>query len=642
MKRRAASRQAGQPSPYHNEVMQEINTMRGQGMNPQQMQARFDSQEAARQAPQAPMGAPEYNRPQQQKAPTFANQFQKDTYLRNAADESIRAKDVANRSEAQQQFRNARDWERTVANDMRAQGNTAFANKLDRGIGSQEQIGGPDLQRPGQPQTQVAQAPAAPQQQQGAQNPYAQAQQSAMQQYPELAQAGSPMNKAFLGLVNQNGGSAALQKDPSLVARYAQQAQQQMAQNKAPAASPAQAPSQPTVAQQAGANKPVTSTNNQSQNPLLSGPATSNSFSGNVSLGLGGASQTPKAPEPGKPVAATNTGAAQPSSAPAPAAQSTQISKPSGFFGMLGGNPFPRNPSPAAAPAQPVAAANTGAPTKQGSMLSEFKDSVFEKRAEQDYLSYLREELLKEADLVYSKEEVEEFTSSRESFEKAAELEAQLVWNGLLDQLKKEGASEDFIEGFTKEAAGGLGGAWKGLKSFGTSHVMPAMKWVGNRFKKPSFKDAFTGAVTGGTAGGLTLGLPGAVAGGLAGAAVGGLGTGGAATLGAGALYGMGAFGRNKKELDPFGAPVDRHRVVPFMKNKYTGAAGGALLAHAIARESGLEGPMGWLLPILGGMVGHKYFPDMMNKWKDPRGYGINSIGSGAAMIQQPQNVYGG
>lgn len=536
------------------------------------------------------------------------------------------------------------------------------------------------------------------------QNPYLQAQQSAMQQHPELSQADSPMNKAFLGLVNQNGGSAALQKDPSLISRYAQQAQQQLAQNKAPAASPAQpvAPQQaqpqlaqgnnsapgampaqgtpggpnPTQAPQAGnknsvspkmtveqeldqlyanqemdrmkyntaqrpagqaprvddsdfvgprpsgaiqrkmlddqeaaddaafaanqkankppaapvqANKPapapVQANNNQAQNPLLSGPAASNSFAGNVSLGLGGAS---KPLTPGQPVASTNPGAA---------------------------------------------------PIKQGSMLSEFKDSVFEKRAEQDYLNYLREELLKEADLVYSKEEVEELTASRDNFEKAAELEAQLVWNGLLDQLKKEGASEDFVEGFTKEA-GGLGNVWKGIKNFGTSSVIPTLKGLG--FKKPSLGGAIKGLGVGGTLGGLTMGLPGAAALGLGGALTGGLGTGGATLATGAALHGLGAFGSNKKKLDPYGAPEDRHRAVPFAKNKYTGAAGGALLAHAIARENGLEGPMSWLLPIIGGMVGHKYFPEMMNKWKDPKGYGVNSVGSGAAMIHQPQNVYGG
>lgn len=490
------------------------------------------------------------------------------------------------------------------------------------------------------------------------QNPYLQAQQSAMQQFPELAQAGSGMNKAFLDIVNQNGGSAALQKDPALISRYAQQAQSQlaqtqpqMAQNRAPVA-PQPGSSRfvgPTVPQANDENfvgplpgygdehtdlarsqikaladkhpsnaniktapqqaSPAqTATNNQSQNPLLNSPATTSNFSGNVSLGLGGASQSNKAPTPGQPVAATNA----------------------------------------------------GAQTKQSSMLEEFKSDNFEKRAEQEYLQHLREELLKMADLIYSKEQVEEFTSSRETFEKAAFDEASRVWSGMLAEMKKEGASEDFVEGFIKEAgkftpvAQALGRAGSAIAS-GARGVGNAAAWLG-RATVPlakrvgsSFRFSPSQAVSGGLTGalgGTFLGGPiGTVVGGLGGAAIGGLGTGGAATLGiGGGLYAgkeLGLLGSKKQKLDEFGAPRDRHRVVPFMKNKYTGAAGGAMLAHLLANESGLTGPMAWLLPIIGGIAGHRFFPQMMNKWKDPMGFGVNSVGSGANMIHQQTPLIG-
>jgi hypothetical protein len=293
-------------------------------------------------------------------------------------------------------------------------------------------------------------------------------------------------------------------------------------------------------------------------------------------------------------------------------------------------------------------------------MLEEFKSENFEKKAEQDYLQHLREELFKMADLIYSKEQVEEFTSSREAFEKAAFDEASRVWSGMLAEMKKEGASEDFVEGFIKEAgkftpvAHALGRAGSAIAS-GARGVGNAAAWLG-RATVPlakrvgsSFRFSPSQAVSGGLTGalgGTFLGGPvGTVVGGLGGAAVGGLGTGGAATLGiGGGLYAgkeLGLLGSKKQKLDEFGAPRDRHRVVPFMKNKYTGAAGGAMLAHLLANESGLTGPMAWLLPIIGGIAGHRFFPQMMNKWKDPMGFGVNSVGSGANMIHQQTPLIG-
>ena len=62
------------------------------------------------------------------------------------------------------------------------------------------------------------------------------------------------------------------------------------------------------------------------------------------------------------------------------------------------------------------------------------------------------------------------------------------------------------------------------------------------------------------------------------------------------------------------------------MKNNWTGALGGALLASIIGRQMGLEGPMSWLLPLLGGAAGYKFLPNMMNSWSDRPGTGVNAV----------------
>lgn len=129
--------------------------------------------------------------------------------------------------------------------------------------------------------------------------------------------------------------------------------------------------------------------------------------------------------------------------------------------------------------------------------------------------------------------------------------------------------------------------------------------------------------------GGMALGPAGAALGGLGGLATGTFGTGGAA-LGAGAL---GLYGANKMlggggagTTDETGLPRDRNRMLPFMGNNWTGALGGALLASIIARQMGISGPMGWLLPLLGGVAGYKFLPGMVNSWSDRPGTGVNAV----------------
>lgn len=148
----------------------------------------------------------------------------------------------------------------------------------------------------------------------------------------------------------------------------------------------------------------------------------------------------------------------------------------------------------------------------------------------------------------------------------------------------------------------------------------------------------------GAAAGGALLGPPGAFVGGLLGGGAGWklgkgvagrLGVGktmlGAGALGAGGMYlgGKAVMGQSDAK-DAQGLPVDRNRAVPFMKNNWAGAAGGALLASTIARELGLDaGAMSWILPLLGGVAGYNYLPQLMNKWQDPNGYGVNAVPEG-------------
>jgi hypothetical protein len=154
---------------------------------------------------------------------------------------------------------------------------------------------------------------------------------------------------------------------------------------------------------------------------------------------------------------------------------------------------------------------------------------------------------------------------------------------------------------------------------------------------------AGTGAMLGGTVGGVG-GIPGALGGaalgGLAGGAVGTLGAGGAALAGGTAL-GAGGLYAGKKMLggggtDMYGLPEDRHRAIPILNNQIAGGVGGAILGALIARELGIGGGIGGLLlPILGGVAGRQYLPQMMNKWKDPYGVGANQINPIRARINQ-------
>jgi hypothetical protein len=86
--------------------------------------------------------------------------------------------------------------------------------------------------------------------------------------------------------------------------------------------------------------------------------------------------------------------------------------------------------------------------------IQQLKQAELEKEAA--YLEYLQKKLTKiskESRNPLSEERIKEITKSAESFNKAAQEEALQVWNGMLEELRKSGANESFVEGMQKEAA---------------------------------------------------------------------------------------------------------------------------------------------------------------------------------------------
>jgi hypothetical protein len=140
-----------------------------------------------------------------------------------------------------------------------------------------------------------------------------------------------------------------------------------------------------------------------------------------------------------------------------------------------------------------------------------------------------------------------------------------LVWEGLLSQLIKEGANEDFIAGMLKEAE--------------------SPEWLGKAMS------AFSPAAD--------------------------------------------KIKHLLSELNPedsSGLHIDRNRIVPAISNRLLGGLGGALAGGIAANSLNLDKGAGrYLMPLAGGLAGGAYLPELMNKWKDAHGTGLNSINSGVA-----------
>jgi hypothetical protein len=75
--------------------------------------------------------------------------------------------------------------------------------------------------------------------------------------------------------------------------------------------------------------------------------------------------------------------------------------------------------------------------------------------------------------------------------------------------------------------------------------------------------------------------------------------------------------------FDNNGQPLmnNRNRVVPGMSNDFLGIAGGAILLPMLAQKTGIPPA---ILAVLGGVLGYKLLPMLMNKMKDPQGVGAN------------------
>jgi hypothetical protein len=290
---------------------------------------------------------------------------------------------------------------------------------------------------------------------------------------------------------------------------------------------------------------------------------------------------------------------------------------------------------------------------------------------EERFMSHLRSELFKMAksmgaDCPYSPRELTEFTSSPESFQKAAMLEARSFWTGLSEDLVKRGRDKSFLDGMLKTAedfsedigatlapqniesvgkglgqmAGTVGSAlqnvWDTTKSFGGEAAQKASQGVDSLSSVA--KEIGNSA---GTAGSSLMDTAKETAGRLkeqAGPAVEQFKQNANKALTEGAAKGKSVFQDLTSSLTP---EDDRHRRVPGMGNQFLGAAGGALLSALLGGQLGLSGPAAWLVPLLGGAAGYHYLPKLMNMWKDAPGSGVNSVSPGAQMQNQQNPLVG-
>ena len=74
----------------------------------------------------------------------------------------------------------------------------------------------------------------------------------------------------------------------------------------------------------------------------------------------------------------------------------------------------------------------------------------------------------------------------------------------------------------------------------------------------------------------------------------------------------------------PNGQPLqkDRNEIFSGVSNDFLGMAGGAVLLPMLAAQTGIPAP---ILAILGAVGGYKMLPYLINKMRDPSGYGANS-----------------
>jgi hypothetical protein len=86
---------------------------------------------------------------------------------------------------------------------------------------------------------------------------------------------------------------------------------------------------------------------------------------------------------------------------------------------------------------------------------------------------------------------------------------------------------------------------------------------------------------------------------------------------------------------DATGEAANRHPIIPGLANKWLGLAGGAGLGAMLGGEMDLDGPLGVAIPALGAAAGFHYLPQMMNRWKDAYGSGVNQVHPGTAALNR-------
>lgn len=558
------------------------------------------------------------------------------------------------------------------------------------------------------------------------QEQYLKAQQAASQQHPELAQAGSPMNKAFLDLVNQNGGREKLLQDPSQLANYAQQAQEQTKDQYAKYMSAQQDAMKqfPELAQKdSPMNKKFVELANQQKGgagSLKYDPTQIDTLANSAHLhsrpdlppppsyeqrqarlnemmgGTGAVESTPQRtlkkighftlpermqdPVPTGPPSLHETVFGPPQRSLWDRLANGQPKPSPGLYPPLPPNPKPgmldkfkdlfssnNKPKPAPSVYGPVHGTTSPMYPEKPGILDKFKNLFSSSGAqpalakssslneEQHLLSFFNHELKKHAGVVYSNEEIDIFTSSMSNFIKAAESEAAVVWTGIEDELRKQGANDDFIQGILKEAAApqqfNIDNFELGLpsmaKSFEPQIKQKLMEHAQRQMQKnqPVNFDDFDFNQ-------FTQNAP--------------FGTGGMVKTYIDNQKGnwtkrLNEYSKNPKapSMSPVAAPgaapaaggAAPHQIFPFMSNEMTGGIGGALIGSLLGGGMGLEGPMKWLLPALGGYAGYKYMPQLMDQWKGTPGEGTNPVNPAAARSNNklpapatppPSNTMGG
>lgn len=529
------------------------------------------------------------------------------------------------------------------------------------------------------------------------QQAYTTAQQAAVKNHPELAQAGSPMNKAFLDIVKQNGGREALMQNPALIDQYANQARQQSnpgnsavaaagapRQAVPPSADPNSHGEEPSPYQDYPATSGTVAETQPEQQADYGEEPVDNQEAGAPTVGLdpsqtydrvnpdlgydkiGGYKIDPSRPYVGNSATEEDL-ASFPISLDDWMMGGGALSFQDRPTGAARPQPVPNKPSIPAKPILPKQQIKM--PKKKVSMLPTGVDmtnlagnmpigpAIAPKLAalleEKRELMAINQQLKKQANIAYSPEEIDLYTSSRENFIKAATIEAYAIWEGIENELRKQGANDDFIMGMIKESADNQ------LQNIQIEHVMPGllagMSGLERTFALPIINEHINRHAQAKRSIGQPVTFSDFDPSGIA-AKLDALNQGSGkkfldafsdkgpeaitklnsyaslpnnpAPATAGTPRGVGVVSPPPADRPGAAAPAanPNHEIFPGISNKLTGGLGGALVSALLGSSMGLEGPAAWMMPILGGLAGYHYLPKLMDQWKGTPGKGENSL----------------